>query len=117
MKNIFDAKLHQRAPQNVIFQQGDLVQIHAMEWVRTFASIKKLIPMWSIPHRVKTRHLNSYMLETLGGLPLTGMYNARRLQAFKPHEGTKLALGELTRIEEVGEDDAEDMVDVSVVEM
>ena len=32
-KNIFNAKLHQRAPRNVVFQEGDLVQIHATEWV------------------------------------------------------------------------------------
>jgi hypothetical protein len=43
------------------------------------------------------------------------MYNARRLRAFKPREGTKLALGELTRIEEVEEDEG-DVVDVGVVE-
>jgi hypothetical protein len=73
--------------------------------------------MWSIPHRVKTRYLNSYALETLEGLPLTDMYNARRLRAFTPHEGTKLALGELTRIEEVGEDEEEDEVDAGVVEV
>jgi hypothetical protein len=78
-KNIFDAKLRQRAPRNVIFQPGDLVQVHATEWVRTFAAIKKLIPMWSIPHRVKTKQLNSYTLETLAGLPLAGVFNSRRL--------------------------------------
>jgi hypothetical protein len=72
--------------------------------------------MWSIPHRVKVQHLNSYTLETLDGLPLTGMYNTRRLQTFKPCEGMKLALGELTCIEEVGEDGEEDEVDVGVVE-
>jgi hypothetical protein len=116
-KDIFDTKLRQRAPRNVVFEQGDLVQVHATEWVRTFASIKKLIPMWSVPHRVTTRHLNSYTLETLEGLPLTGMYNARRLRAFKPREGTKLALGELTRIEEVREEEEEGEADVSVVEV
>ena len=73
--------------------------------------------MWSIPHRVTTQHLNLYTLETLEGLPLTGMYNARRLRAFTPHEGTKLALGELTRIEEVREDEEEGEADVGVVEV
>ena len=51
-KAVFDAKLRQQAPKNVVFQPGDLVQVHATEWVHTFASIKKLIPMWSIPRRV-----------------------------------------------------------------
>jgi len=53
---------------------------------------------------MRTQLLNSYTLETLSGLPLTGVYNTRRLRAFEPHEGMKLALSELTRIEEVGED-------------
>jgi hypothetical protein len=48
----FDKKLLQRAPKNVIFEPGDLVQIHAMEWTHTFASIRKLTPMWSVPHRI-----------------------------------------------------------------
>ena len=56
------------------------------------------------------------MLETLSGLPLTGMYNTHRLRAFKPREGTKLALGELTHIEEIGEDEEGDEVDVGVIE-
>jgi hypothetical protein len=76
-KDVFDTKLRQKAPRIVEFQTGDLVQVHATEWVRTFASIKKLIPMWSIPHHVVTWKLNSYTLKTLGGLPLTGVYNAR----------------------------------------
>ena len=55
--------------------------------------------MWSIPHRIKTRQLNSYTLETLSGLPLTGVYHSRRLRAFEPREGTKLAMEELVRME------------------
>jgi len=51
--------------------------------------------MWSIPHRIKTRQLNLYTLETLNGLPLAGVYNARQLRAIIPHEGTKLATEEL----------------------
>jgi len=98
-KAAFDARLRQRTPKNVVFQPGVLVQVHATQWVHTFASIKKLIPMWSIPHRVVTRQLNSYTLETLGGLPLAGVYNSRRLRTFEPREGTKLAMEELARME------------------
>jgi hypothetical protein len=98
-KAAFDARLRQRTPKNVVFQPGDLVQVHATQWVHTFASIKKLIPMWSIPHRVVTRQLNSYTLETLGGLPLAGVYNSRRLRTFEPRKGTKLAMEELARME------------------
>jgi hypothetical protein len=106
-KAMFDAKLRQRAPKNVVFLPGDLVQVHATEWVRTFASIKKLIPMWSIPHRVVARKLNSYTLETLSGLPLAGLYNSRRLRAFEPRAGTKLAMDEITRMEAHEEDEME----------
>jgi hypothetical protein len=98
-KNIFDSKLRQHAPRNVVFEAGDLVQIHATQWVRTFASIKKLIPMWSVPHRIKARQLNSYTLETLDGCSLKGVYNSRRLRAFVPRKGTKLAAEELARFE------------------
>ena len=73
--------------------------------------------MWSIPHHVRTRLLNSYTLETLSGLPLTGVYNTRCLRAFEPRQGMKLALGELTRIEEVGEDEEGNDKGVDVVEM
>lgn len=99
-KRIFNARLRKHAPRVVVFKPGDLVQIHATEWVHTLASIKKLISMWSIPHRVKTRQLNSYTLETLAGLPLAGVYNSRRLRAFEPHEGTKLAAEEIARFEQ-----------------
>jgi hypothetical protein len=100
-KDVFDTKLQQKAPRIVKFQKGDLVQVHATKWVRTFASIKKLIPMWSILHCVVTRKLNSYTLETLGGLPLMSVYNARRLRPFEPREGTKLAMDELACLEKV----------------
>lgn len=83
-KNIFDSKLKKQAPRIVVFERGDLVQVHATEWVHTLASIKKLIPMWSVPHQVVTRKLNSYILETLSGAPLPGVYNSQRLRAFEP---------------------------------
>ena len=116
-KNIFDTKLRQRAPRNIIFQPGDLVQVHATEWVQTFAAIKKLIPMWSIPHRVKTKLLNSYTLETLTGLPLAGIYNSRRLRAFTPRTGTKLAIAELVHMETVEEEEEADDMDTDLVKV
>jgi len=116
-KSTFDAKLHQQAPWNVVFQPGDLVQIHATEWVHTFTAIKKLIPMWSIPHRVKTRQLNLYTLETLEGLPLSGVYNARRLCAFTPRMGTMLATMEMECLETIEEEEGTDEVDLDLEEM
>jgi hypothetical protein len=64
--------------------------------------------MWSIPHRVKTRLLNSYTLETLEGLPLTGVYNTRHLRAFTPRVGTKLAASEMERMEMIEEEEGTD---------
>lgn len=96
-KDKFDSKLKQRAPREVVWQKGDLVQVHASEWNRKLASLRKLIPMWSIPHRIAGRQLNSYTLETLDGLPLDGVFHSRRLRTFEPRDGTKLAMLELDR--------------------
>jgi hypothetical protein len=65
--------------------------------------------MWLIPHRIKTRQLNSYTLETLGGLPLAGVYNSRRLRAFIPRKGTRLAAEELAHFE--APEDLEELYD------
>ena len=43
----------------------------------------------SATHRSK--HLNSYSLETLNGDPVPGSFSTRRLRSFLPQEGTKLA--------------------------
>jgi hypothetical protein len=107
-KQKFDAKLIQRAPGNVTFAPGDLVQVHATQWVRTFAAIKKLIPMWSPPHRIVKCLRNSYLLETLDGDPIDGIFNARRLRPFEPREGTKLAFDELLRENEPDEGELAD---------
>jgi hypothetical protein len=48
---------------------------------------------------------NSYTLETLDGDPVDGVFNARRLRAFEPREGTKLAFDELTRENEPEEEE------------
>lgn len=116
-KDVFDSRLRQRAPREVVWQKGDLVQVHDSEWNRKLASLRKIIPMWSIPRRIASRLLNSYTLETLDGLPMSGVFNARRLRSFEPREGTKMARDELTRLqEEVGElDDDEEVETVSLI--
>jgi hypothetical protein len=96
-KQRFDSKVLKHKPGNVIFKPGDLVQVHATKWVHSLAAIKKLIPMWSPPRRVILKKRNSYTLETLEGEPVDGVFNARRLRAFEPREGTKLAFDELVR--------------------
>ena len=94
-KQKFDEKVMKNSPGNVIFEPGDLVQIHQTQWTHTFTSIRKLIPMWSTPHRVTTRLRNSYTLETLNNSPIAGRFSARRLRLFTPRPSTKLALNEL----------------------
>ena len=63
--------------------------------------------MWSEPHRVSEKMLNSYKLETLQGQPLDGEYHARRLREFVPRKGTELAAQqkevEERRVEELEE--------------
>lgn len=100
-KTAFDARLLKHAPGNVVFQPGDLVQVHNTEWNNKLSSLKKLVPMWTIPNRISTRLLNSYTLETLGGLPVAGLFNARRLRLFEPRMGTRLAMEEWARLEEL----------------
>ena len=74
--------------------------------------------MWSIPHYIKTRQLNSYTLETLGGLPLAGVYNSRRLRAFEPCEGTKLAMDEQVHMEACeGDEDLDEDIDAGLEEV
>jgi hypothetical protein len=74
-----------------VFSKGHLVQIYPSDLDYTFKTERKLLPKWSTPQRVVSRHLNSYKLEDLNGEPLTGSFSARRLRRFFPKEGTRLA--------------------------
>jgi hypothetical protein len=90
-KNTFDKRVLQQKPGEVIFSKGQLVQIYRSDLDYTFKTERKLLPKWSMPQRITTRHLNSYTLETLDGEPLAGSFSAKRLQRFIPKDGTKLA--------------------------
>ena len=90
-KSAFDRKVLARNPGEVVFSKGDLVQIYRSDLDFTFKTDRKLLPKWSTPQRITTRHLNSYTLETLNGDPLPGSFSARRLRRFLPKEGTRLA--------------------------
>jgi hypothetical protein len=90
-KNAFDRKVRSQKPGEVVFSEGQLVQIYRNDLDYTFKTERKLLPKWSTPHRVTSRLLNSYTLETLRGVPLNGSFSARRLRRFIPREGTKLA--------------------------
>ncbi|KAG6905705.1 hypothetical protein DXG01_001186 [Tephrocybe rancida] len=75
----FNRKVTARAPKEVIFKAGQLVQVgHKME------------PKWSALRRVVGRDRNSYKLETLEGLLIGGRFSSRCLRRFIPRVGTQL---------------------------
>lgn len=89
-KTTFDRRVLKRHHAEVMFMQGQLVQIYRSDLDYTFKTERKLLPKWSRPFRVTSRLRNSYRLEKLDGNPLPGEYSARRLRAFMPREGTQL---------------------------
>jgi hypothetical protein len=90
-KATFDGRVAQRAPGHVVFQPGHLVQVYRNDLDFTFKADRKMEPKWSAPRRVVGRVTNSYRLETLEGLPIGGLFSARRLRRFIPRGGTALA--------------------------
>ena len=108
-KTRFDRRVLDSKEGEVIFEKGQLVQIYRNDLAKSIGTERKLTPMWSEPHRVSERILNSYKLETLNGQPLDGEYHARRLRRFIPREGTELAAQqrevEAGRIAEIKESD------------
>lgn len=90
-KTRFDRRVLESREGVITFEKGDLVQIHRTDIAKSISSERKLKPMWSEPHRIVEKLLNSYKLETLEGKQLDGEYNARRLRKFIPREGTELA--------------------------
>jgi len=69
-------------------------------------------PYVSIPRRVASRLCNSYTLESLDGVLLPGLYNTRRLHAFEPWDGTRLASEEMAWLEEhAGNDGVNELED------
>jgi hypothetical protein len=90
-KAVFDKRVLEHKPGEVIFSKGQLVQIYRSDLDFTFKTDRKLLPKWSPPQRVVERVLNSYTLERLDGTAIAGSFSARRLQGFVPKDGTKLA--------------------------
>jgi hypothetical protein len=89
-KLAFDRKLLSRAPKEVIFKAGQLVQVYQSDLDFTFKVERKMEPKWSAPRRVTSRDRNSYKLETLEGLPIGNRFSSRRLRRFIPRNGTAL---------------------------
>ena len=96
-KAVFYKRVLARNPGEVVFSKGQLVQIYRSDLDFTLKTERKLLPKWSPPQRVVTRNLNSYTLERLDGTPIAGQFSARRLRAFIPKEGSKLALEQVER--------------------
>ena len=90
-KEVFDRKVLKKYPKEVIFKQGELVQVHRSELTFTHSTTRKLAPRWSPPFQITSRIRNAYKLETLNGSIAKGEYSARRLQQFHAREGTQLA--------------------------
>ena len=91
-KTRFDRRVLDSKEGEVTFKKGQLVQVYRNDLTKSIGTEHKLTPMWSEPCRIVERILNSYLLETLDGLPLEGEYHARRLREFKPKDGTELAV-------------------------
>ncbi|KAF7330052.1 Retrotransposon-like family member [Mycena kentingensis (nom. inval.)] len=89
-KAVFDRKVAASRQGEVVFTKGELVQVFDTARMKTLSTNKKIEGPWGDPHRVRRRLLNSYELETLDGVALTGLYNARRLRRFEARKGTRL---------------------------
>jgi len=89
-KLAFDKNVLATAPREVIFRAGDLVQVYRSDLDYTFKTERKMEPKFSAPRRVISRQRNSYKLETLEGLPISGRFSSRRLRLFIPRQGTEL---------------------------
>jgi len=90
-KTTFDHRVKASKAGAIEFKTGQLVQVYRNKIILTLSTECKLTPMWSMPHHVTERLLNSYKLEMLAGIPLDGLFHARCLWSFMPREGTTLA--------------------------
>lgn len=111
-KEKFDKKVMGRAPKEVIFKAGQLVQVYRSDLTYTFKVERKMVPKWSAPRRVVKRDRNSYSLETLEGLPIGGRFSSRRLRRFIPRSGTQLQEAQkAVEGEKMEEEEKADMVE------
>jgi hypothetical protein len=116
-KMAFDKRVLACSPREVLFSKGQLVQFFYSALNATLDAKRKIWPRWSPPCRIAERLRNSYQLETLEGTPMSGEFHARRLRAFIPRPGTRLAeeqeekeknIAEETIIGEISEKQSED---------
>ena len=111
-KATFDKQVLSRAPREVIFKAGDLVQVYRSDLDFTLSTDRKILPKFSAPRRVVSRNQNSYQLETLESFPIAGRFSSRRLRLFIPRGGTELeGVQQAIEKEWRAREEAEDRVD------
>ncbi|KAI0324253.1 hypothetical protein GY45DRAFT_1207875, partial [Cubamyces sp. BRFM 1775] len=54
-KRTFDKKVMKSRAGEVLFSEGDLVQVYRSDLDYTFKTERKLLPKWSAPYRVVSR--------------------------------------------------------------
>ena len=83
-KSAFDKRVLLRNPGEVIFSKGQLVHIYRSDLYYTFKMERKLLLKWYVPQQITSRHLNSYVLETLEGNPITQYFSVPHQMQSEP---------------------------------
>jgi hypothetical protein len=102
-KAAFDRKILGSRAGEVIFKPGELVQVFRSDLAKTVSNDRKLTCQWPEPHRITQCWLNSYILETTGGLPMDGTFSSRRLRHYVAREGTPLAIAQAEFMKKMAE--------------
>ncbi|KAK0482837.1 hypothetical protein EDD18DRAFT_1112473 [Armillaria luteobubalina] len=89
-KWMFDRKVLNSKPGEVVFQKGQLVQVFNTQLEKMIQMKRKLLPTWSGVLRTTDQAHNSYTLETVAGVPIKGKFHARQLRGFIPPAGSLL---------------------------
>jgi hypothetical protein len=102
-KAAFDRKVLASRAGVVIFERGQLVQVYRSDLTHTMSNDRKLTVRWSEPHRIRTRILNAYELETVDTIAIDGTFSSRRLRPYIAREGTPLAIAQTVFMTKVRE--------------
>jgi hypothetical protein len=89
-KTAFDKKVLASKDGVIEYKKGNLVQIRDSKLDFTLATEVKLLLQWGAPHRVVDCIQNSYRLQTIQGLPVSGVVSAQRLHGFIPRPRMEL---------------------------
>ena len=75
----------------------------------TFDARAKLLPRWSPPRQVTQKHLNLYILSTLGGKELLGIFHVRRLRHYALQQDKMAGEGDQETGEQCQTEDEEEI--------